>query len=80
MREPVVRSKTRRSIVQAVMSHVKFQSSRIKKRKNIKKKKKKERIQLFQKEIKFPLTIFFKMIIFREKKIKNPCFMKLELS
>ena len=33
MQEPVVRSKTRRSIVQAMTSHVKFQSPKIKKNK-----------------------------------------------
>ena len=38
MQEPVIRSKTRRNIVYAVTSHVKFQSQKIKKQ-NIQRKK-----------------------------------------
>ena len=76
MQEPVICSKTPRNIVQ--VSHVKFQSPKI--------KKLKIQRQLFQNEIEFPLTIFFKNDFFLGKEnkssifsLRNLCFLKLEL-
>ena len=58
--EPVERSKTRVSIVQAVTSHVRFQNGNI--------EKKIREASSFKKRLRFFRQFFSEMIIFWEKK------------
>ena len=74
VQEPVERSKTRR-IVEVVTSHVKFQSPKIKKKREI----------ALSKGDSVSITDFVTKLLFFVKKNshffqKNPCFLKLKLT